>query len=106
VSTANQLSYLICHAQGHDLIKKAINGLLVKHHWLVMHFSQDIKQIQFKTLNNIYIELSLKSDNGITICSEIHKHISFVWKKEELSEECRKSVIAHIYNKVGNVCIM
>jgi hypothetical protein len=71
-----------------------------------MHVSQDMKQIQFKNLNSIYIQLNLKSDNGIRIYSEIHKHINFVWKKEELSEECKKSVIAHIYNKAGNVCIM
>jgi hypothetical protein len=71
-----------------------------------MHASQDIKQIEFKNVNNVYIQLNLKSDKGIRICSEIHKHINFVWKKEELSEECRKFVIADIYNKVGNVCIM
>jgi len=74
-------------------LKRPINGLSVK------HVSQDIKQIQLKNQNNISIQLNLKSDKGIRICSEIHKHISFVWKKEEMSEECKKSVTAHIYNK-------
>jgi len=74
-------------------LKRRINGPLVK------HVSQDIKQIQLKNQNNIPIRLNLKSDKGLRICSEIHKPISFVWKKEELSEECKKSVTTHIYNK-------
>jgi len=36
-----------------------------------------------------------------TLCCEIHKLIISIWNKEELPEECKKSIIVPIYKK-GN----
>ena len=36
---------------------------------------------------------------GKTICCEIHKHIISIWKKEELPEEWKESIIEPIYKK-------
>jgi len=36
---------------------------------------------------------------GGTTCGEIHKLITSIWKKEELSEECKESIIVPIHKK-------
>jgi len=36
---------------------------------------------------------------GRTICLEIHKLITSIWKKKKLPEEWKKSIIVSIHNK-------
>jgi len=36
-----------------------------------------------------------------TLCSEIHKHINSLWRKEELPQQWKESIIVPIY-KTGN----
>jgi len=56
---------------------------------LKSHKSQHIDQIPAKLIKA----------GGITICLEIHKLISSIWKKEKLPEEWKDSIIIPIHKK-------
>ena len=45
------------------------------------------------------IPAELIKAGGRTICLEIHKLITFIWKKEKLPEEWKESIIAPIHKK-------
>jgi hypothetical protein len=42
---------------------------------------------------------------GDTLLSVIHKHINFVWNKDELPDQWKESIIVSLY-KEGNKTIM
>ena len=56
---------------------------------LKSHKSPDIDQIPAELIKV----------GGITMCLEIHKLITSVWKKEKLPEEWKESIIVHIHKK-------
>jgi hypothetical protein len=39
---------------------------------------------------------------GRTLCSDIHKLVKYIWDKEELSQQQKKSIAVSVYNKGGN----
>ena len=45
------------------------------------------------------IPAELINVGGRTICLEIHKLITSIWKKEKLLEECKESIILPIHKK-------
>jgi len=45
------------------------------------------------------IPAELIKAGGRTICLEIHKHITSIWKKEKLPEEWKESIIVPIHKK-------
>jgi hypothetical protein len=45
------------------------------------------------------IPAELIQTGGNTLCSEIHKLINCIWKKEELPEQWKESIIVLIYKK-------
>jgi hypothetical protein len=58
---------------------------------------EEIKRQKSPSIEQIPAEM-LKA-GGRTICCEIHKLINSVWKKRELSEEWKESIIVPIYKK-------
>jgi hypothetical protein len=36
---------------------------------------------------------------GVTLRSDIHKHIKFIWNKEELPHQWKESIVAPIHKK-------
>jgi hypothetical protein len=39
---------------------------------------------------------------GNYVCSEIHKYINFIWKKEESPQQWKESITEHIYKGTEN----
>ena len=58
---------------------------------LISHKSPGIEQIPAELIKA----------GGRTICLEIHKLITSIWKKEKLPEEWKKSIIVPIHRKVN-----
>jgi hypothetical protein len=52
-----------------------------------------------KSPDIVQIPAELIKAGGRRIRCEIHKHIISIWNKEELPEECKKSIIVPIYKK-------
>jgi len=50
-------------------------------------------------ITKTFIPAELIKTGGRTICLEIHKLITSIWKKEELPEEWKESIIVPIHKK-------
>ena len=57
------------------------------------------KQKSHKSPGIGQIPAELIKAGGRKICLEIHKLITYIWKKEKLPEECKESIIVPIHKK-------
>jgi hypothetical protein len=60
----------------------------------------------YKSPGTDQIPAELIKTGGETLCSEIHKLICSIWKKEELLQKWKESIIVPIYKRVIRLSVI